>query len=159
VSAGPGTDFFLDNILKPMLGDIQTNALSLLQQTLNALLGIGKRDNLAGLVSSLADQFNNQVKPIMQAAMDKIKEILGNFATLVGPQRVVARMNYLTVIADAQTALKDKATEIVTLITGLMGQVSGSPIVATITAMFDKYITMVMDKFESVCQKLLNFSQ
>ncbi len=58
-----GTDFVVDNILKPLLQDIQTNSLTFLQQLLLNMIPkpiVGKRDIDSATVQEILAAFQDQ---------------------------------------------------------------------------------------------------
>ena len=90
VSAQPeitGTDFVIDNIIKPLLQEIQQNSLTFLQQLLMGMIpGIGKRDieNSGAHIQAILIAFE-------QHLAESNADISGSFAGLLNGAKSVSR--------------------------------------------------------------------
>jgi hypothetical protein len=80
ISAQPevtGTDFLVDNILKPLLQDIQSNSLTFLQQLLLGMIpGVGKRDIDSAPVQAILTAFQNHAAANNEKITDALTGIL-----------------------------------------------------------------------------------
>ena len=139
-------DFLLDNIVTPLLNNLQSNALGLLFGTLNNLIGsIGKR-GLSNIKDTLLALFN--------AHKDKLTALLGQYSTqllslasnvlgFLGPQRTTKQIAAIKLEAEYAADLKALNNQ---FIQQIVSTLSGFTNTAALTSQLQNFFS----QFESV---------
>ncbi len=82
-----GTDFLVDNILKPLLTDIKENSLTFLQQMLlNMIPGIGKRD--VDLTEAYHVCIHDLIQPLLTSLHDLLSQTTDSLIAVLNHNRV-----------------------------------------------------------------------
>lgn len=145
-----GTDFVIDNILKPMLSGIYENTVGFL---INQLFGglLGKRD-LSGNFTEIISQLST----IFESLKDKLISIVQNFGSQL--QDTIGNIfkpgqNYAELLATVKNLLKNAVSQFLTQITQLFQQFFGQN--RALRGIFDN-LTQIMNEFVNTIHQSLS---
>lgn len=145
-----GTDFVVDNILKPMLTGIYENTVGFL---INQLFGsiLGKRD-----LSSNFTEIISQMSTIFESLKDKLVTIVHNFGSQL--QDTIGNIfkpgqNYAELLATVKALLKNAVSQFLAQFSQLFQQFFGQN--RAVRGIFDN-LTQIMNEFVNTIHQSLS---
>merc|ERR1712147_338309 len=157
-----GTDFVIDNIVNPLLQNLQTNALGFLFNTLNNLIGsIGKRDiSLSGIKEVILSLFNahkDKLTALLGQYSSQLISLASNFLGFLGPQKTTKQMAALKLEANYAAELKALDAQFLNqIVSTLSGFVNGSALTSRLQGFFSQFEGLLTGAFDNISGSLFN---
>lgn len=158
--SGMGLDFLVDNLLNPLINNISTNTVNYL---ISQLLGLfGKRDlNASQLINQVHSAFNDykdNMSVVIQNYFAHVQNIF-NIFNLAGPQKSIARIDYIRVLSETEAEMKKEAFNLVNILfsifQSLFGQNFADDLTSTSRGVFVN-ITSIINNFTTTVTTILN---